>query len=117
MAECIGIDEADIPDVTSLSLLDLDSLGLSELSEVLSNKFGPDMRSNSLSQSTLAGIQRLVSIQHQESISVVSKPFEIASDAPQDPVVIQFEASQSHAKLLQILVEVSGARSKKSNCR
>lgn len=110
VAECTGIDAADIPDDSAFALMGLDSLGSAELSEELNTRFGLAISSSNLLDSTLAQLHQLVGIQHPELLS--SKPKDIEPQLHHSPVVADSEQDVDHnlEKLFHLLTDVSDAR-------
>ncbi|KAH8697261.1 hypothetical protein BGW36DRAFT_296668 [Talaromyces proteolyticus] len=74
IAECSGIDSSDIPETTALGLIGLDSLGAAELSEELSSTLGLTISSKNLMDSTLAGLDQLLGIQHKGHSLTPNRP-------------------------------------------
>lgn len=109
VAECTGIDAADIAEDSAFALMGLDSLGSAELSEELNTRFGIVVSSGNLLDSTLAQLHQLVGIQHAEPPS--PKPRAIDSQPPSSTVVPEKEDVDPRLqRLLQLLTEVSDAR-------
>lgn len=109
VAECTGINAADIPEDSAFAPMGLDSLGSAELSEELNTRFGIVISSSNLLDSTLAQLRQLVGIQQPQLFS--SKP---KANEPQHShtSVISDDQGVDHnlEKLFKILTEVSDAR-------
>lgn len=109
VAECTGIDAADIAEDSAFALMGLDSLGSAELSEELNTKFGLVMSSSNLLDSTLTQLHQLVGIQHAEPPS--SKPRAIDFQPPISPVTTEKQGVDPRLeRLFHLLTEVSDAR-------
>lgn len=109
VAECTGIDAADIAEDSAFALMGLDSLGSAELSEELNTRFGLVMSSSNLLDSTLAQLHQLVGIQHLEPPS--PKPNAIDSQPPISPVIPDKQGVDPRLeRLFHLLTEVSDAR-------
>lgn len=109
VAECTGINAADIPEDSAFALMGLDSLGSAELSEELNTRFGIVISSNNLLDSTLAQLRQVVDIQQPQLFS--SKP-EAIEPQHSHSAVISGDQGVDHnlEKLFNILTEVSDAR-------
>lgn len=109
VAECTGLDAADIRDDSELALMGLDSLGSAELSEELNNRFGLVINSSKLLDSTLAQLRQLVGSQHFDC--VFAKPNAIDSQHPRSKVTTDEQIrAPACAEFYQLLKEVSDAR-------
>ncbi|KAK0716599.1 BcPKS16, polyketide synthase [Apiosordaria backusii] len=113
IAECTGVDKFTIPHDTILSELGLDSLASVELTEQLSSKLNLVIDFDGLVESTVETLaQRLGHLASKSSL-----PHSLANLAPQPHSVHAISAPgtasntiSDHAKLLQILAELSGAK-------
>lgn len=114
VAECTGLDSSRIPSDSALGIMGLDSLGSAELAEELQTKFGVTISSTSLLDATLVQLQQLVGSEEPVESSPPAKGL-VGHDHSE--LAENFDNSKpepgtlsSHAKLFNILAEVSGAR-------
>lgn len=109
VAECTGINAADIPEDSAFSLMGLDSLGSAELSEELNTRFGIVISSSNLLDSTLAQLRQLVGIEQPQPLSSKPKVTEF-ENSHSDVIVGDQAVDHNIEKLFKILTEVSDAR-------
>lgn len=109
VAECTGIDAADVAEDSAFALMGLDSLGSAELSEELNARFGVVMSSSNLLDSTLAQLHQLVGIQHHEPPS--PEPKAVDPHPPISPAILEKQGVDPRLeRLFHLLTEVSDAR-------